>query len=217
MRSRINEVIYGLRLCRRTHIDLKWVDKPAKEYVVEHLEDGTVVLEPVTSTKYVVRPTDDGQIILRTPINAKADFVQVRHEAIGLETKGQYRDTWRGREHPNNENRVRIVPWQSVKEEFPSGLQETGVLWSILDCESVVIRFDEGPWEVTKESYIPEDWDRSYRAWCDRPRTLRAAERREKMGEEEWKKLEERRERARQRRITAVPNHALSQTEANGG
>lgn len=201
---KVQEVIYGLRLTRRTHIDLKWIDRPAKEYLVEHLPDGTVVLEPVSPTRYVVQATEDAQIVLRTPVRAKADFVQIRHQSIGLETGGTSRKVGDGWQGPEDESHIRIVPWQNVREEFPEGLEERGVVMSILDCESVVIRFDEGPWQATKVSRIPDDWDRSYRGLCDRPKEIRDNERRERIGEAEWQKVVERRERAR-RRKTALP------------
>lgn len=189
---RITEIIYSLRLCRSTHIDLRWLDKPPPEYLVEHKPDGTIVLEPMTDTRYAVRPTDDGQVVLRKPIDAKANFVHVHYD---LALEGQSDRFESGR-------RIRIVPWQNVKDEFPPGLKETGLSWELFAPDAVVIRYDDKICQVTKASLIPDDWDRSQFGLQARPKSVKDEEMRAQLGEDEWQKVLERRQRARQRKAT---------------
>lgn len=176
---KIAEIIYGVLLCRGTHIDLKWLDKPARDYLVTHQDDGTVRLEPLTADRYVVRAADDGQVVLGRPLNPKWSRVQVRHAADG---------------------RITIIPWQYVPDEYPSGLRERGLQWASMDTERTIVRYEDGFCTTVKDVFIPEDWDRTKEGLDRRSRSLRDAQLQDMLGREGWERVQAAREKAKRYR-----------------
>lgn len=172
----ISEVIYGIRVCRYGKLDLKWLDKPARDYLVQHHHCGTVTLVPATETHYVVRAGDDDHVILRQPLKAKGEMVQVRHAADGT---------------------ITITPWQYVNDEYPNGLRQRGLHWVMSNSELTIVRYPDGFHSTLEDRFIPEEWDRTKEALDARPRELRDAELRSNVGEERWQKILERREKTR--------------------
>ncbi len=172
----ICEIIYGVRMCRDRELDLKWLDKPACDYVVQHHCGGTVTLIPSTDTRYVVTAGHDDLVVLRQPFKVKEGMVQVRHAADGT---------------------ITITPQQSLKDEHPSGLRQRGLHWATSDSERTVIRYDDGFHSTMNDRFIPEAWNRTKEGLDARSRELRDAELRSNVGDDRWQKIIARRKKTR--------------------
>lgn len=193
----INEIIYVAPITRTGTVPLRWLDKPAKEYIVQHYDDGAIELRPIGNWSYVVKATDDDVLYLKET-EAGADTVEVRHKANGTiwlrppsaaKQHGEIFDAhikWRTNPGRSDDYCKLYEYVQRFKDEV------------ILDHET--IGYPKHHWP-RKMRFIHDDWDRTHEGLREIPRELRRQAEREELGEERWKEIEreeaERREYAR--------------------
>ncbi len=198
--NKINEIVYGVQLARDGQVPLRWLDKPAKEYAVQHYADGTIEIRPLGKWSYVVKATDDDLLDLRST-GAGEDYLEVRHKADGtiwLRTKDA------AKRHGQATDK-RIV-WQvnpgaaddyvKLYEYVHRRLDEV-----VIDRIRIDPSLDAYSLEQKKLRHLHDGWDRTYggeNGLGKRPPEMKALEYRERFSPERWQEIQEQEEKQRQ-------------------
>lgn len=197
--SEINEIVYGVTICRDGVVPLRWLDKPAKEYAVQHYEDGTIEVRPLGKWSYVVKATDDDVLELRST-GVGEDYIEVRHKGDGTIWLRPKDAAKRHGESCDKSIICKVNPgvaddYVKVYEYVRERLDEV-----VIDRRSDA--HSRGYYLEKKNlRYIHDEWDRTYtgkQGLHNRPRDLKYLETKESYTPERWAEIQAEDERRRQ-------------------